>query len=75
MLVYAENPAGQGGLHLLIPAKGSRGKWVSDFEASLVYKVCHRTAGATQINPASNTQTKPNKNKTKTQKQSQIKIK
>jgi hypothetical protein len=32
---------------------GGRGKWISEFEASLVYKVSSRTARATQRNPVS----------------------
>jgi hypothetical protein len=32
---------------------GSRGRWISEFEASLVYKVSSRTARATQRNPVS----------------------
>jgi hypothetical protein len=42
------------------------------FEASLVYRVSSRTARATQTNPVSKTQTKPN-NPTK-QKHSEIKL-
>jgi hypothetical protein len=34
---------------LLIRA-GGRGRWVSEFEASLVYRVSYRTARATQRN-------------------------
>jgi hypothetical protein len=30
---------------------GGRGRWISEFEASLVYKVSSRTARATQRNP------------------------
>jgi hypothetical protein len=30
---------------------GGRGRWISEFEASLVYKVSLRTARATQRNP------------------------
>jgi hypothetical protein len=30
---------------------GGRGRWISKFEASLVYKVSSRTAGAIQRNP------------------------
>jgi hypothetical protein len=37
MVVHAFNP--------------SRGRWISEFEASLVYKVSFRTARATQRNP------------------------
>jgi hypothetical protein len=40
---------------------GGRGRRISEFEASLVYKVSSRTARATQRNPVSK-----NKNKTKT---------
>jgi hypothetical protein len=38
---------------------GDRGRWISEFEASLVYRVSSRTAKATQRNPVS----KKNKNK------------
>jgi hypothetical protein len=39
---------------------GGRGRWISEFEASLVYKVSSRTVRAIQRNPASK-----NKNKQK----------
>jgi hypothetical protein len=42
---------------------GGRGRQISEFEASLVYRVSSRTARATQRNPVSKNQ-KP-KNKTK----------
>jgi hypothetical protein len=42
-----------------------RGRWISEFEASLVYRVRSRTARATQRNPVS----KKQKNKNKTNKQ------
>jgi hypothetical protein len=32
---------------------GGRGRWISEFEASLVYKVSVRTARAIQRNPVS----------------------
>jgi hypothetical protein len=32
---------------------GGRGKWISELEASLVYKVSSRTARAIQRNPVS----------------------
>jgi hypothetical protein len=32
---------------------GGRSRWISEFEASLVYKVSSRTAKATQRNPVS----------------------
>jgi hypothetical protein len=40
---------------------GGRDRWISEFEASLVYKVSFRTARAIQRNPASK-----NKKETKT---------
>jgi hypothetical protein len=43
---------------------GGRGRWISEFEASLVYKVSSRTARATQKNPV------PKKPKTKQNKKS-----
>jgi hypothetical protein len=43
---------------------GGRGRWISEFEASLVYKVSSRTARATQRNPVSKKQT-TKKNQTK----------
>jgi hypothetical protein len=46
---------------------GGRGRWISEFEASLVYKVSSRTARATQRNPISNKQT--NKTNKQTNKQ------
>jgi hypothetical protein len=43
---------------------GGRGRRISEFEASLVYRVSSRTARATQRNPVSK-----NKNKNKTKKE------
>jgi hypothetical protein len=43
---------------------GSRGRWISEFEASLVYKVSSRTARATQRNPASKKKNKKQKTTT-----------
>jgi hypothetical protein len=43
---------------------GGRGRWISEFKASLVYKVSSRTARATQRNPVSK-KTKQNKTKHK----------
>jgi hypothetical protein len=70
----------------LIPALRGRGRRISEFEASLVYRVSSRTARATQRNPVSkNTkpnqtkpnQTKPNQptNQTKNQPKNQFKTK
>jgi ribosomal protein L12E/L44/L45/RPP1/RPP2 len=42
---------------------GGRGKCVSEFEASLVYKVSSRTARATQRDPVSRNQKKKKKKK------------
>jgi hypothetical protein len=42
---------------------GGRGKQISEFEASLVYKVSSRTARATQRNPVSKNQKKKKKKK------------
>jgi hypothetical protein len=40
---------------------GGRGRWISEFEASLVYKVSPRTARATQRNPVLKTKKKKKK--------------
>jgi hypothetical protein len=40
---------------------GGRGRWISEFKASLVYRVSSRTARATQRNPVSKKQNKTNK--------------
>jgi hypothetical protein len=53
---------------------GGRGRQISKFKASLVYKVSSRTARAIQRNPVSNNQknkTKQNKTKTKQKVKSQ----
>jgi hypothetical protein len=57
---------GSGGECLQSQHLGGRGRWISEFEASLVYRVSSRTARATQRNPVSkNKQTKKPKNKKK----------
>jgi hypothetical protein len=48
---------------------GGRGRWISEFEASLVYSVSSRTARAIQRNPVSKNKTKQNKKKKKTEKE------
>jgi hypothetical protein len=54
---------------------GGRGRWISEFKASLVYKVSSRSAWATQRNPVSkNEKTKQNK-KTKNKKKKKTKKK
>jgi hypothetical protein len=40
---------------------GGRGRWISEFEASLVYKVNSRTARTTQRNPVSKSKKKKGK--------------
>jgi hypothetical protein len=40
---------------------GGRDRWISEFEASLVYRVSSRIARATQRNPVSKNKTKQKK--------------
>jgi hypothetical protein len=47
---------------------GGRSKQISEFEASLVYKVSSRTVKATQRNPVSKNKNKTNKTKCSLQK-------
>jgi hypothetical protein len=54
---------------------GGRGRWVSEFEASLVYKVSSRTARASQRNPVSKQQQQQNKTKQNTQNENENKNK
>jgi hypothetical protein len=44
---------------------GGRGRQISEFKASLVYRVSSRTARTTQRNPVSKKQNKTKQNKTK----------
>jgi hypothetical protein len=48
---------------------GGRGRWISEFEVSLVYRVSSRTATATQRNPTLKSQKKKKKNQTQKQQQ------
>jgi hypothetical protein len=48
---------------------GGRGRRISEFEASLVYRVSSRTARATQRNPVSKNQNEKEKEKEKEKKQ------
>jgi hypothetical protein len=41
---------------------GGRGRWISEFEASLVYRVSFRTARAIQRNPVPKSKTKTKTN-------------
>jgi hypothetical protein len=47
---------------------GGKGRWISEFEASLVYRVSSRTAKDTQRNPVSKNKTKQKKNPKQTKK-------
>ena len=53
---------------------GGRGRWISEFKASLGYRVSSRTARATQRNPVSKKQ-KQKQKKQKTNKQKTNKTK
>jgi hypothetical protein len=44
---------------------GGRGRWISEFEVSLVYRVSSRTARATQRNPVSKNKNKQANKQTK----------
>jgi hypothetical protein len=57
--------ARRGGTRLESQHSGGRGRWIFEFEASLVYKVSSRTARATQRNPVSKNQKKKKKKKPK----------
>jgi hypothetical protein len=52
---------------------GGRGRQISEFEASLGYRVSSRTARATQRNPVSKTQKNPKTTTTTTTKKKQKK--
>jgi hypothetical protein len=60
-----KQPPGSGGTRLYSQHLGGRGKWISEFEASLVYRMSSRTARATRRNPVSIKQTTKNKTKKK----------
>jgi hypothetical protein len=51
---------------------GGRGRQISEFEASLVYKVSSRTARAIQRNPVSKKKNPKTKTKTKQNKEREI---
>jgi hypothetical protein len=56
---------------------GGRGRWISEFEASLVYRMSSSTARATQRNPVSKKQKqnpKTTNKQTKTKKETQVSI-
>jgi hypothetical protein len=47
---------------------GGRGRWIPEFEVSLVYRMSSRTAKATQRNPVSKNQKNKKKKKKKKKK-------
>jgi hypothetical protein len=49
---------------------GGRGRQISEFEASLVYRVSSRTAGAIQRNPVSKNKKQKTKKKKKRERES-----
>jgi hypothetical protein len=49
--------------HTFNPSTGGRSRRISEFEASMVYKVSARTARASQRNPVSKNQKKKKKKK------------
>jgi hypothetical protein len=53
--------AGHGSSRLYSQHSGGRGRWISEFKASLVYKVSSRTARAIQRNSVSKNQKKKKK--------------
>jgi hypothetical protein len=57
--------AGRGGTRLQSQHSGGRGRRISEFEASLVYKVSSRTARAIKRNPVSKKQNKKQNRKLK----------
>jgi hypothetical protein len=52
-----------GGAHLESWHWLGKGRWISEFKASLIYKWISRTSRAKQRNPVSKNQTKPNQTK------------
>jgi hypothetical protein len=52
---------GSGGTRLSSQHLGGRGRWVSEFKASLVYRVSSRTPRAIQRNPVSKKKKKKKK--------------
>jgi hypothetical protein len=61
MVARISSGARRGGARLLSQHSGGRGRRISEFEASLVYKVSSRTARAIQKNPVSKNQKKKKK--------------
>jgi hypothetical protein len=51
---------------------GGRGRWISEFEASLVYRVSSRTARATQRNPVSKKKERKKERKERKEKRKRI---
>jgi hypothetical protein len=53
---------------------GGRGRWISEFKASLVYRVSSRTARATERNPVSKNKQKQKQNNNKKRKLEQFEL-
>jgi hypothetical protein len=51
---------------------GGRGRWISEFEASLIYRVNSRTARDIQRNPVSKNQREKKKKKEKKEKKESV---
>jgi hypothetical protein len=58
--VVLEDKQGLDVIRILSVHSGSRGRRISEFEASLIYKVSSRIARATQRNPVSKNKTQKN---------------
>jgi hypothetical protein len=57
------NKTAKGSRAVVVHTWEAEARQISEFEGSLLYKVSSRTASATQRNPVSKNQTKPNQNK------------
>jgi hypothetical protein len=60
-----------GGTHLESQHSGGRGRWISELEASLVYKVSSRTTRAIQRNPVLKNQKKKKKRERERERQTE----
>jgi hypothetical protein len=60
---FTKTEPGVGGARLKSQQSGGRGRQISEFEASLVYRMSSRTARATQRNPVSKKKKKKKKKK------------
>jgi hypothetical protein len=65
LILVNQNLPGSGGACFQSQHLGGRGRQISEFEASLVYRVSSRTTRATQRNPVSKKKKKKKKKKIK----------